>query len=73
MCSSDLSYGAFWLSFACLLIPGTGIGAAYAASPDPAKEVDAIAIYLTTWAVVTFLFLYVRVCNAAYRCSNFPP
>lgn len=50
------SYGAFWLSFACLLIPGTGIGAAYAASPDPTQEVDAIAIYLTAWAIVTFLF-----------------
>lgn len=50
------SYGAFWLSFACLLIPGTGIGAAYAASADPTKEGDAIAIFLTAWAVVTFLF-----------------
>ncbi|KAN0134682.1 FUN34 transmembrane protein [Lactarius tabidus] len=50
------SYGAFWLSFACLLIPGTGIGEAYAASKNPAQEVPAIAIYLTSWAVVTFLF-----------------
>jgi succinate-acetate transporter protein len=50
------SYGAFWLSFAALLIPGSGIGAAYAASTDPAQIVDAIAIYLITWAVVTFLF-----------------
>jgi len=50
------SYGAFWLSFATLLIPGSGIGAAYAASPDPAKEGAAIAIYLTAWAIVTFLF-----------------
>jgi len=50
------SYGAFWLAFAALLIPGSGIGDAYAASPDPAKEVDAIAIFLTTWGVVTFLF-----------------
>jgi hypothetical protein len=53
------SYGAFWLSFATLLIPGSGIGDAYAASADPAKEVDAIAIYLTAWMVVTFLFLCV--------------
>jgi len=50
------SYGAFWLSFACLLIPGTGIGAAYEASKNPAQVVPAIAIYLTSWAVVTFLF-----------------
>ncbi|KAI0294186.1 Gpr1 family protein [Russula brevipes] len=50
------SYGAFWLSFATLLIPGSGVGAAYAASPNPAQETDAIAIYLTAWTVVTFLF-----------------
>jgi hypothetical protein len=50
------SYGAFWLSFAALLIPGSGIGEAYAASANPAQIVPAIAIYLITWAVVTFLF-----------------
>ncbi|KAI9431422.1 FUN34 transmembrane protein [Lactarius indigo] len=50
------SYGAFWLSFATLLIPGSGIGEAYASSANPAKEADAIAIYLTAWAIVTFLF-----------------
>ncbi|KAI9461064.1 GPR1/FUN34/yaaH family-domain-containing protein [Russula earlei] len=50
------SYGAFWLSFATLLIPGSGIGAAYAASADPVQEVDAIAIYLSAWMIVTFLF-----------------
>jgi len=50
------SYGAFWLSFAALLIPGSGIGDAYAASADPAQIGDAIAIYLITWGVVTFLF-----------------
>jgi hypothetical protein len=53
------SYGAFWLSFATLLIPSSGIADAYAASKDPAQEVDAIAIYLTAWMVVTFLFLLV--------------
>ncbi|KAI0298772.1 Gpr1 family protein [Multifurca ochricompacta] len=50
------SYGAFWLSFATLLIPGSGIAAAYAASPNPSKEGDAIAIFLTAWMIVTFLF-----------------
>ncbi|KAH9960038.1 GPR1/FUN34/yaaH family-domain-containing protein [Lactifluus volemus] len=50
------SYGAFWLSFAALLIPGSGVGEAYKASANPAQEVDAIAIYLMAWAVVTFLF-----------------
>jgi len=50
------SYGAFWLSFATLLIPSSGIADAYAASKKPVQEVDAIAIYLTAWMVVTFLF-----------------
>ncbi|KAI9444582.1 Gpr1 family protein [Lactarius indigo] len=50
------SYGAFWLSFATLLIPGSGIGEAYSSSANPTKEAAAIAIYLTAWAIVTFLF-----------------
>ena len=35
------------------------MGDAYKASNNPAQEVDAIAIYLTAWMVITFLFLYV--------------
>jgi succinate-acetate transporter protein len=50
------SYGAFWLSFAALLIPGSGIGEAYASSDNPSTILDAIAIYLTAWTIVTFLF-----------------
>lgn len=50
------SYGAFWFSYSALLIPGTGIGAAYKTS----EEFDnAIGIYLMTWATVTSLFLLV--------------
>jgi len=49
------SYGAFWLSFATLLIPNSGIGAAYASAPAGMEE-DAIGIYLLAWMIVTFLF-----------------
>jgi succinate-acetate transporter protein len=49
------SYGAFWLSFATLLIPDSGISEAYGA--DAAMEQDAIGIYLLAWMIVTFLFL----------------
>jgi succinate-acetate transporter protein len=49
------SYGAFWLSFATLLIPGSGVGDAYGA--DAGMEFDAIGIYLIAWMIVTFLFL----------------
>ncbi|KAI0280105.1 GPR1/FUN34/yaaH family-domain-containing protein [Russula aff. rugulosa BPL654] len=51
------SYGAFWLSFATLFIPGSGIADAYAAdTADPAMELNAIGIYLLSWMIVTFLF-----------------
>ncbi|KAH9963646.1 GPR1/FUN34/yaaH family-domain-containing protein [Russula dissimulans] len=48
------SYGAFWLSFATLLIPNSGIGDAYSA--DARMEENAIGIYLLAWMIVTFLF-----------------
>jgi len=46
------SYGAFWMSYATIFIPGSGILAAYAS----AAELDsALGIYLITWFIVTFL------------------
>jgi succinate-acetate transporter protein len=49
------SYGAFWLSFATLFIPGSGVADAYkAAAPD--MEDNAIGIFLMAWMVLTFLF-----------------
>jgi len=52
------SYGSFWLSFATLFVPGSGIGDAYkaVAETDPTMEDDAIGIFLLSWMVVTFLF-----------------
>jgi len=49
------SYGAFWLSFACLFIPGSGIGEAYKAAA-PGMEDDAIGIFLMAWMTLTALF-----------------
>ncbi|KAF8266383.1 GPR1/FUN34/yaaH family-domain-containing protein [Lactarius quietus] len=49
------SYGAFWLSFATLFIPNSGIAAAYADAPA-GMETDALGIYLLAWMIVTFLF-----------------
>jgi succinate-acetate transporter protein len=48
------SYGGFWLSYAALLIPGTGIAAAYADTPT--EEPNAIGIFLASWFIITFLF-----------------
>jgi len=50
------SYGAFWLSFATLFIPNSGIADAYKTAA-PGMEDDAIGIYLLAWMIVTFLFL----------------
>jgi hypothetical protein len=52
------SYGAFWLSFATLFIPGSGIGDAYkaVATTAPVMEDDAIGIFLMAWMVLTALF-----------------
>jgi len=49
------SYGAFWLSFSLLYIPGSGIAEAYT---DSTEFASAVGIYLFTWFIVTFLFLY---------------
>jgi hypothetical protein len=48
------SYGAFWMSYATILIPGSGTIAAYAS--DPELE-SALGIYLITWFMVTFFLL----------------
>ncbi|KAF8180922.1 FUN34 transmembrane protein [Mycena galopus ATCC 62051] len=51
-------YGAFWLSFATILIPGSGIFGAFETAP--AKELNAaLGIYLFSWFIVTFLFFIV--------------
>ncbi|KIJ33056.1 hypothetical protein M422DRAFT_183748, partial [Sphaerobolus stellatus SS14] len=51
------SYGAFWISFALLYIPGSGILSAYDVPGGSTQLDDALGIYLITWFIVTFLFL----------------
>ncbi|KAI4517955.1 hypothetical protein K523DRAFT_239699 [Schizophyllum commune Tattone D] len=51
------SYGAFWLSYATILIPSSGIAAAYTSlEGGEAMLADALGIYLIMWMMVT-LFL----------------
>jgi len=50
------SYGAFWMSYATILLPGSGIIAAYT---DPTELANSLAIYLTAWTMVTFFLLLV--------------
>jgi hypothetical protein len=48
------SYGTFWMSYAMILIPGTGVLAAYG---DEAELRSALGIYLLGWGLVTFIML----------------
>jgi len=52
------SYGAFWMSYATILIPGSGIIDAYATGPAD-ELTNALGIYLITWFMVTFMFFFV--------------
>ncbi|KAG8919411.1 hypothetical protein FRC01_001300 [Tulasnella sp. 417] len=47
------SYGGFWLSFALIFWPSSGILAAYEGKPD--ELASALGIYLITWFVFTFI------------------
>jgi succinate-acetate transporter protein len=47
-------YGAFWIAYAIILIPGTGVGAAF---PTANEFGDALGIFYILWMVITFIFL----------------
>jgi len=48
------SYAAFWLSYAAILLPGTGIGAAYV---NKRELQQAIGIFLICWGLVSCFLL----------------
>ncbi|KAF8908173.1 Gpr1 family protein [Gymnopilus junonius] len=49
------SYGAFWMSYATIFIPGSGISTAYT---DPIEFANAVGIYLVSWTMVTFFLFF---------------
>ncbi|KAK7048132.1 GPR1/FUN34/yaaH family-domain-containing protein [Favolaschia claudopus] len=49
------SYSAFWLSFAAILIPGTGIAAGYEGNME--ELFAALGVYLAPWCVLTYIFM----------------
>ncbi|KAJ3864954.1 Gpr1 family protein [Lentinula novae-zelandiae] len=49
-------YGSFWMSYATIFIPASGILAAY---EDPLELSHALGLYLITWTIVTAFFLFV--------------
>jgi len=46
------SYGAFWISYALIFIPGTGVLEAYVKAPADLE--NAVAFFLTAWFIFTF-------------------
>ncbi|KAF9231738.1 Gpr1 family protein [Melanogaster broomeanus] len=46
------SFGAFWMSYATILIPGSGVVTAYTSEHELSQ---ALGIYLITWFVLTFM------------------
>ncbi|KAF8960658.1 Gpr1 family protein [Flammula alnicola] len=48
------SYGAFWMSYATILIPSSGIVSAFT---DPKELSSGLGIYLVAWTMVTFFLL----------------
>lgn len=50
------SYGAFWISYALIFIPGANIGVSYTGEVAD-QEHNAVGVFLTVWFIVTFIFL----------------
>jgi len=49
------SYGGFWMSYATILIPSSGIIDSYTATPEELP--NALGIYLIAWFMFTFMML----------------
>ena len=49
-------YGGFWMSYATIFLPNSGVLAAYT---DSDELNSALGIWLFTWFIVTFLLLCV--------------
>jgi len=50
------SYGTFWMSYATILIPSSGIISAYT---DPQEFNNALGLYLIVWMMITIICLVV--------------
>jgi len=48
------SYGCFWMSYSAILIPGTGVLAAYS---DPQELSNAIGLFLIVWSMFTAMLV----------------
>ncbi|KAG0366888.1 GPR1/FUN34/yaaH family-domain-containing protein [Gamsiella multidivaricata] len=64
------SYGAFWLSYAAILIPGFGVVSAYANTPDHTLD-NALGIFLFAWGIFTFIMWIATVRSTMTLSSMF--
>lgn len=48
-------YGAFWMSYATIFIPGSGVIESFGGNMDEFNQ--AMALYLITWFIITVLFI----------------
>ncbi|KAG0294659.1 hypothetical protein BGZ98_001694 [Dissophora globulifera] len=62
------SYGAFWLSYAAILVPGFGVVPAYANAPDHTLD-NALGIFLLAWGIFTFI-LWVATLRSTMTLSS---
>ncbi|EDK42394.1 Meiotically up-regulated protein 86 protein [Lodderomyces elongisporus] len=68
-CTALTSYGAFWLAWGAIYIPSFGIRAAYA--DDPAQLTQAAGIFLTGWAIFTFMLTLLTFKTSVAFCTLF--
>ncbi|RLV90367.1 Ammonia transport outward protein 2 [Spathaspora sp. JA1] len=63
------SYGAFWLSYAAILIPSFGVEAAYKDAPQ--QKIDAISFFLLGWTIFTFMMTLLTLKSTIFFCALF--
>ena len=51
------AYGTFWMSYAAIFIPGTGVLAAY--DNNTQELSNALGLYLVVWFMFTVMLMYV--------------
>ena len=64
------SYGAFWLSYAAILIPGFGVVPGYLDASVPVEALDnALGIFLISWGIFTFI-LWIATLRSSVALSS---
>jgi len=66
------SYGAFWISYALILIPGSGIIDAYTATPEATATLhNALGFFLLAWFIFTAIMFLATLRSTLALCLLF--